>query len=41
MERDNSGSRRMNVRCCVVGGGPEGMVLGFLLARTGVEVVVL
>jgi 2-polyprenyl-6-methoxyphenol hydroxylase-like FAD-dependent oxidoreductase len=28
-------------RCCVVGGGPAGMVLGLLLARCGVEVVVL
>src|SRR5215212_224613 len=29
------------VRCCVVGGGPAGMMLGFLLARAGVEVTVL
>jgi 2-polyprenyl-6-methoxyphenol hydroxylase-like FAD-dependent oxidoreductase len=28
-------------KCCVVGGGPAGMMLGFLLARAGVEVVVL
>jgi 2-polyprenyl-6-methoxyphenol hydroxylase-like FAD-dependent oxidoreductase len=27
--------------CCIVGGGPAGMMLGFLLARMGVEVVVL
>src|SRR3954463_2802888 len=27
--------------CCVVGGGPAGMMLGFLLARAGVETVVL
>lgn len=27
--------------CCVVGGGPAGMMLGFLLARAGVPVVVL
>jgi 2-polyprenyl-6-methoxyphenol hydroxylase-like FAD-dependent oxidoreductase len=27
--------------CCVVGGGPAGMVLGLLLARSGVEVTVL
>ena len=29
------------VRCCIVGGGPAGMMLGLLLARAGVEVVVL
>jgi len=27
--------------CCVVGGGPAGMVLALLLARSGVEVTVL
>ncbi len=27
--------------CCIVGGGPAGMVLGLLLARAGVDVVVL
>jgi 2-polyprenyl-6-methoxyphenol hydroxylase-like FAD-dependent oxidoreductase len=27
--------------CCIVGGGPAGMMLGFLLARAGVSVVVL
>lgn len=27
--------------CCVVGGGPAGMILGLLLARAGVEVTVL
>ena len=29
------------VRCCVVGGGPAGMMLGLLLARAGVDVLVL
>src|SRR6478735_10649558 len=28
-------------RCCVVGAGPAGMMLGLLLARAGIEVVVL
>ena len=28
----------MEVRCCIAGGGPAGMVLGFLLARAGIEV---
>ena len=27
--------------CCIVGGGPAGMMLGYLLARAGVSVVVL
>jgi 2-polyprenyl-6-methoxyphenol hydroxylase-like FAD-dependent oxidoreductase len=27
--------------CCIVGGGPAGMMLGFLLARAGVQVTVL
>ena len=29
------------VRCCVIGGGPAGMMLGLLLARAGVDVLVL
>src|SRR6266850_3638179 len=29
------------VRCCIVGGGPAGMMLGLLLARAGVSVLVL
>ncbi|WP_461111579.1 FAD-dependent oxidoreductase [Spirosoma jeollabukense] len=33
--------KTMQTRCCVVGGGPAGMMLGFLLARSGVDVVVL
>ncbi len=31
----------IRVQCCIVGGGPAGMMLGFLLARAGVEVAVL
>jgi 2-polyprenyl-6-methoxyphenol hydroxylase-like FAD-dependent oxidoreductase len=31
----------IKTRCCVVGGGPAGMMTGLLLARAGVEVVVL
>src|SRR5712692_10901801 len=30
-----------SARCCVVGGGPAGMMLGVLLARAGVDVLVL
>jgi 2-polyprenyl-6-methoxyphenol hydroxylase-like FAD-dependent oxidoreductase len=31
----------IRTRCCIIGGGPAGMVLGLLLARAGVDVVVL
>ncbi len=36
-----SPSRTIRTSCCIVGGGPAGAVLGFLLARAGVDVVVL
>ncbi len=32
---------KLSVGCCIAGGGPAGMMLGFLLARAGVEVAVL
>jgi 2-polyprenyl-6-methoxyphenol hydroxylase-like FAD-dependent oxidoreductase len=32
---------RLEVQCCVAGGGPAGMMLGFLLGRAGVKTVVL
>ena len=31
----------ISCRCCIVGGGPAGMMLGLLLARAGVDTVVL
>ncbi len=31
----------LTTKCCIAGGGPAGMMLGFLLARAGVNVVVL
>jgi 2-polyprenyl-6-methoxyphenol hydroxylase-like FAD-dependent oxidoreductase len=31
----------LSCRCCIVGGGPAGMMLGFLLARAGVDTIVL
>ncbi len=31
----------LRAACCVAGGGPAGMMLGYLLARAGVDVVVL
>ena len=38
---ENPASETVHARCCIVGGGPAGMVCGFLLARAGVDVVVL
>jgi 2-polyprenyl-6-methoxyphenol hydroxylase-like FAD-dependent oxidoreductase len=34
-------AEQLSTRCCVVGGGPCGLMLGFLLARAGVDVIVL
>ncbi len=34
-------SKGLATRCCIVGGGPCGVMLGVLLARAGVDVVVL
>ncbi|MFC1459571.1 FAD-dependent oxidoreductase [Microvirga arabica] len=34
-------SEILHTRCCIVGGGPAGIMLGLLLARQGVEVLVL
>jgi 2-polyprenyl-6-methoxyphenol hydroxylase-like FAD-dependent oxidoreductase len=31
----------LTTTCCIIGGGPAGIMLGFLLARSGVEVTVL
>ena len=31
----------ITTQCCIAGGGPAGIMLGFLLARSGVNVVVL
>jgi 2-polyprenyl-6-methoxyphenol hydroxylase-like FAD-dependent oxidoreductase len=35
------GASEISVRCCIAGGGPAGMMLGFLLARAGISVLVL
>src|ERR1700756_674657 len=41
MSAESSNSQALQTTCCIAGGGPAGMVLGFLLARAGVDVVVL
>src|SRR5579871_2784207 len=34
-------SQTVETTCCIAGGGPAGMMLGFLLARAGIDVIVL
>ncbi|ESR27343.1 FAD-dependent oxidoreductase [Lutibaculum baratangense] len=41
MSAQSESVRSISTRCCIVGGGPAGMMAGFLLARGGVPVVVL
>ena len=41
MEGASPQPEKLQTRCCIAGGGPAGMMLGFLLARAGVEVLVL
>src|SRR5271154_3523894 len=38
---DDTSVEKVQTCCCVAGGGPAGMMAGFLLARAGVDVVVL
>src|SRR5262245_9631692 len=40
-ESNERNSDKLVAQCCIAGGGPAGMMLGFLLARAGVHVVVL
>jgi 2-polyprenyl-6-methoxyphenol hydroxylase-like FAD-dependent oxidoreductase len=41
MPQETPTSETITTRCCIVGGGPAGMMCGFLLARAGIDVVVL
>ena len=34
-------NQTFETQCCIAGGGPAGLMLGYLLARAGVDVVVL
>src|SRR5438874_4230438 len=38
---ENTGAATANVQCCIAGCGPAGAVLALLLARAGVDVLVL
>jgi 2-polyprenyl-6-methoxyphenol hydroxylase-like FAD-dependent oxidoreductase len=41
MDAPTALSEKLEFHCCIAGGGPAGMMLGFLLARAGIDVVVL
>src|SRR5262249_2102587 len=41
LSHSQSSQRRFQSDCCIVGGGPAGMVLALLLVRQGVRVAVL
>ena len=37
----NQPNQRLQTTCCIVGGGPAGLVLGYLLARRSIDVIVV
>src|SRR5262245_17814337 len=41
MEAGSPLPEKLQTRCCIAGGGPAGMMLGYLLARAGIDVLVL
>jgi len=41
MANEKYGTETVETRCCIAGGGPAGMMLGFLLAQAGADVIVL
>jgi 2-polyprenyl-6-methoxyphenol hydroxylase-like FAD-dependent oxidoreductase len=41
MSQPQRDAQQIRTTCCIVGGGPTGMMLGLLLAHAGVEVIVL
>ena len=41
MEATSPELEKLLVPCCIAGGGPAGMMLGYLLARAGIEALVL
>ena len=41
MSKEDSLQAKSQTTCCIVGGGPAGMMLGYMLARAGVDIIVL
>jgi 2-polyprenyl-6-methoxyphenol hydroxylase-like FAD-dependent oxidoreductase len=41
MEQAPQSVEHLNATCCIAGGGPAGVMAGYLLARAGIDVVVL
>jgi 2-polyprenyl-6-methoxyphenol hydroxylase-like FAD-dependent oxidoreductase len=41
MTPKHTAARSLTARCCIVGGGPAGLMLGYLLGRAGIDTVVL
>src|SRR5262247_858929 len=41
MDTERRDTERRDTQCCIAGGGPAGLMLGYLLARAGVRVTVL
>lgn len=40
-QQPHAGNHSLSTRCCIVGGGPAGMMLGYLLGRAGIDTLVL
>jgi 2-polyprenyl-6-methoxyphenol hydroxylase-like FAD-dependent oxidoreductase len=41
MEPTHQSVEHLNAQCCITGGGPAGVMAGYLLARAGVDIIVL
>jgi 2-polyprenyl-6-methoxyphenol hydroxylase-like FAD-dependent oxidoreductase len=41
LNQSTQSTEHLTSRCCIAGGGPAGVVLGFLLARAGIDTLIL
>src|SRR5918911_2688582 len=41
LREERPSETKVSTQCCIAGGGPAGMMLGFLLARAGIDVELL